>query len=195
MFGLRLTSLFKFLVGILLLQVATALVTYIALQTDLARTGILFAVLGATLGFLVSLWFESIAGGIREQALSRMQQRHSKERERIRLKAERDKARIEAKQGRGLGGAKLKTGAAVGGLVGIGVTMMLAQFVTLGLLTISTAGGAALGYTVRSRQEKRLRAREQSSARLIYEGGAALPALEQRPGIGRDEGDAQSGRR
>jgi hypothetical protein len=40
---------------------------------------------------------------------------------------------------------------------------------TLGLLTISAAGGAALGYGVRSRQEKMIRAREQKQAeRLVY---------------------------
>jgi hypothetical protein len=32
--------------------------------------------------------------------------------------------------------------------------MLLTQFVTLGLLTLTTAGGALLGYGVRARQEK-----------------------------------------
>jgi hypothetical protein len=32
--------------------------------------------------------------------------------------------------------------------------MLLTQFVTLGLLTLTTAGGAVLGYGLRARQEK-----------------------------------------
>ncbi len=167
MITLRITSLFKFLIGILLLQVTTALGTYIALQTDLNVTGLLFAALGGTLGLLVTLWFESIADSIRDQAISRVQKRHSREREKIRLQAERDKAKIEAKRRRGLGGAQLKTGAAVGGVLGLGVAMMLAQAVTLGLLTVSVAGGAALGYNMRGRQEKRLRLRELSAVPLV----------------------------
>jgi hypothetical protein len=180
MFTLRITSLFKFLIGILLLQVTTALGTYIALQTDLAVTGLLFAALGGTLGLLVTLWFESIADSIRNQAISRVQKRHSREREKIRLQAEREKAKVEAKRRRGLGGAQLKTGAAVGGVLGLGVAMMLAQAVTLGLLTVSVAGGAALGYTVRGRQEKRLRAKERPTIQLVApEEPAAL--IEQKP--------------
>jgi hypothetical protein len=167
MITLRITSLFKFLIGILLLQVTTALGTYIALQTDLAVTGMLFAALGGTLGLLVTLWFESIADSIRDQAITKVQKRHSREREKIRLQAERDKAKIEAKRRRGMGGAQLKTGAAVGGVLGLGIAMMLAQAVTLGLLTVSVAGGAALGYSVRGRQEKRLRIKEMSALPMV----------------------------
>lgn len=182
MLGHRLSSLFRFLIGTLVLQGATALVTYTALQTDVAMTWPLFVALGATSGVLVTLWFESIAGHISEKALSRAQQRHSKEREKIRLEAERQKAKLSVKhtKTKGTAGVKLRTGLAVGGMAGVGVAMMLAQFVTLGLLTVSTAGGAALGYSVRVRQERRLRARmeEAEQALMISQGQASWPALE-----------------
>jgi hypothetical protein len=42
----------------------------------------------------------------------------------------------------------------VGGVVGLGTVMLFSQFMTIGLLTLSTAGGAALGYGVRARQER-----------------------------------------
>ena len=161
MLGIRISGLIKFLIGILLLQVATALLTYTALKTDLNQTAWLFGALAATLGFLVALWFDSVIGNVKDQAVARQQKRHSREREKLRVQAERDKAKIARQRKRVSGGATLKTGAAVGGLVGVGVAMMLAQFVTLGLLTISTAGGAALGYGIRTRQEKMLRDREQ----------------------------------
>ncbi|MEM1434358.1 MAG: hypothetical protein AAGG11_09915, partial [Pseudomonadota bacterium] len=51
--------------------------------------------------------------------------------------------------------------------------MMMTQFMTLGLLTVAAASGAALGYSARTRQEKRIRAREAGSAeRLIVDQGA-----------------------
>ncbi|MBK1647558.1 hypothetical protein [Rhabdochromatium marinum] len=190
MFGYRLGSLLRFLIGILALQAVTVLVTYTALQTDLAMTWPLFVALGASSGVLVTLWFESIAGQVSDKALSRAQQRHSREREKIRLEAERQRAKLTVKhtKTKGQAGVKLRTGLAVGGMAGVGVAMMLAQFLTLGLLTVSTAGGAALGYGIRMRQERRLRARledPETGLRLVDAQQEALLALEQASGQGK----------
>ncbi|MGH1350983.1 MAG: hypothetical protein ACRBBN_09260, partial [Methyloligellaceae bacterium] len=46
--------------------------------------------------------------------------------------------------------------AAVAGAVGLGAFFMVGQMVTLGLLTLSTAGGGLAGYLVRARQDKKL---------------------------------------
>jgi uncharacterized membrane protein YsdA (DUF1294 family) len=178
MIGIRISGLFKFLIGILLLQVATALLTYTALQTNLQETAWLFGALGATLGFLVALWFDSVIGSVQGHAVARQQKRHSKEREKLRLQAERDKAKLAQQRKRVSSGVTLKTGAAVGGVVGVGVAMMLAQFMTLGLLTVAAAGGAALGYGVRSRQEKMIRARELRQTEKLLIPAEDLPALE-----------------
>lgn len=167
MFLHRVSSLIKFLIGILVLQGVTVLLTYTALQTEVALTWSLFVAVGAACGLMASFWFESIAGGGRQQALARQQRRYAREREKIRLDAERDKARLTLKhtKTKGNASAKLKTGIAVGGMAGVGVAMMAAQLFTAGLLVVSAAGGAALGYGVRVRQEKRLRGR--SDERLI----------------------------
>jgi hypothetical protein len=141
--------------------------------------------LAVTLGFVVALWFDSVIGSVKEQAMARQQKRHSREREKLRLQAEREKAKMARQRKRGSSGATLKTGAAVGGVVGVGVAMMLAQFMTLGLLTISAAGGAALGYGVRSRQEKMLRARELKQAEKLVLTADPVPALEARADAGR----------
>ncbi|KAA6183590.1 hypothetical protein F2Q65_15475 [Thiohalocapsa marina] len=181
MIGVRLGGLLKFLIGILLLQAATALLTYTALKTDLQQTALLFGSVAVTLGVLVALWFDSVIGNVKDRTVARQEQRHQREREKLRLRAERDKAEIARQRKRVSGGATLKTGAAVGGLLGVGVTMMLAQFMTLGLLTISAAGGAALGYGVRARQERLTRAREQRQAEKLLLSQTELPALEQDP--------------
>jgi hypothetical protein len=177
MLGPRIGGVFKFLIGILLLQVATALLTYTALMTDLHQTGWLFGALAATLGVLVALWFDSVIGSVKEQAVARQHKRHAREREKLRLQAEKDKAKLVRQRKRTSGGATLKTGLAVGGTVGVGVALMFAQLMTLGLLTISAAGGAALGYGVRSRQEKMIRAREQRQAEKLVYAQQDLPVL------------------
>jgi hypothetical protein len=178
--GGRLSGLLRFLIGILLLQSATALLTYTALMTDLEQTVYLFAGLAALLGFLVALWFDSVVGSVREQTLAQQNKRHTREREKLRMQAEREKAKLVARKNKDSGGAKLRTGVAVGGVVGVGVAMMFAQFLTLGLLTIATAGGAAAGYGLRVRQEKRLRIQSATlnSDRLIASTADELPALE-----------------
>jgi len=177
----RIGGFVKFLIGILLLQGATALLTYTALKTDLQQTAWLFAALAGSLGVLVALWFDSVIGSVKEHAMARQQKRHSREREKLRVQAERDKSKLSRERKRISGGVTLKTGVAVGGLVGVGVAMVLAQFVTLGLLTISTAGGAALGYSLRSRQEKLIRAREQKQAERLVLPHEDLVALETEP--------------
>lgn len=50
--------------------------------------------------------------------------------------------------------ANIKVGMAFAGAAGIGGLLLLTQFMTLGLLMLTTAGGALGGYVVRIRQEK-----------------------------------------
>jgi hypothetical protein len=165
-------SFIRFLIGILLLQGVTVLLVYTALQTDWMATWPLFVLLGGAIALVVALWFGTIVHADRHRVVSRVSERYSKEREKIRVRAEqqrvkatREGERMVAKaRKRASAGMSLKTGVVVGGAVGVGVAMMLAQFVTLGLVTLTAAGGAALGYTVRTRQEKLI-----SSRRLAAE--------------------------
>jgi hypothetical protein len=188
-FGLG--SFIRFLIGIVLLQGITVLLIYTALQTDWMTTWPLFALLGGVIAVMVALWFNTIVSADRHRVVSRVSERHSKEREKIRVRAEqqrvkttREAANLVAKaKKRASAGLSLKTGVVVGGTVGVGVAMMLAQFMTLGLATVAAAGGAALGYTVRSRQEKviavkRLAAEER--ALRVIEVDDEMPVLPRR---------------
>lgn len=143
-------SLIRFLIGIVLLQAVTLLLGYTAMHTDIRLTWPLFVLLGLSIGVLVAFWFNSIVAADRHRTLSRASERFSREREKIRVKAE----QLRSKAKRSSMGASAKTGVVVGGALGVGVAMMFAQFMTLGLLTLSAAGGVALGYSVRARQEK-----------------------------------------
>lgn len=169
-------SFIRFLIGILLLQGVTLLLVYTAIKTDWSVTWPLFALLGGAIGVLVAFWFNTIVYADRHRAVSRLSERFSKEREKIRVKAEQQRAkdgrsneRLAAKaRKRASAGMSLKTGVVVGGTVGLGVAMMVAQFMTLGLITLTAAGGAALGYTVRVRQEKMINAKRLAAEERAY---------------------------
>lgn len=196
-------TLIRFLIGIFLLQGVTGLLVYTALSTEWQSTWPLFLLLGASVGALVALWFSAMVGAERRHAVARASERFSKEREQIRVKAEqqrtkdmRTQERLAAKaaKGGGLGrGFSLKSGALVGGAVGVGTAMLLTQFITLGLLTLATAGGAALGYGVRVRQERLIGGRRLASddGGLKVIGSQETPlAIEGRGRRGRSPGDA-----
>ena len=175
MLPFSLISFLKYLIGILIVQGVTVLLVLTANETDLARTGLLFGLLNLAIGALTAFWFTSLAEGTRKQSLSRAKASFAREREKIRVRAEQQKTkearntqrRIQREKNRTRTGGNLKTGLILGGAAGVGVIMVLAQFVTLGALTLFTAGGAALGYGLRARQE-----------RLGFGFGRSLPSTE-----------------
>lgn len=162
MLPFSLTSFLKYLIGILFVQGVTVLLVYTAYKTDLDKTVLLFGLLNLAIGALTAFWFTSMAEGARKQALSRAKVSFAREREKIRVRAEQQKTKevrnsqrqIHREKSRAQKGSNLKTGLMLGGAAGVGVFMVLTQFVTLGLLTLTTAGGAALGYGLRARQDR-----------------------------------------
>jgi len=156
------TSFLKYLIGILFVQGVTVLLVITAYRTDLEKTGLLFLLLNSAIGALTAFWFTSMAESMRKQVLSRAKEGFAREREKIRVRAEQDKTKevrnsqrqINREKQRAHKSSDRKTGLMLGGIAGVGVVMVLTQFVTLGLLTLTTAGGAALGYGLRARQER-----------------------------------------
>ncbi len=152
----------RFIPGILLLQVITIAFVLIA-PADLASWGWLrLAIPVLIAGFLTAFWFGSIAAHHRKDEISRLKEYHAKERETIRVNAERAKTRL-VKQAqrktlqevrRSSRRANIKIGLAFAGAAGLGVLLILTQFMSLGLLTLTTVGGALGGYLLRIRQEK-----------------------------------------
>jgi len=152
----------KFIPGILLLQVITIALVLIA-PADLANWGWLrLAIPVLIIGFLTAFWFGSIAAHQRKNEISRLNESHAKERETIRVNAERAKTKL-VKQAqrktlqevrRSSRRANIKIGLAFAGAAGLGGLLILTQFMSLGLLTLTTVGGALGGYLLRIRQEK-----------------------------------------
>jgi hypothetical protein len=156
-------TMLKFLPGILLLQAITVALVVIA-PVDFVDWGWLLrlAIPLLIVGLLTAFWFGAVAAHQRKDEISRLQEDHAKERETIKVNAERAKAKV-VKQAhqetlqavqRTSNQAKIKVGLAFAGVAGIGGLLLLTQFMTLGLLTLTTAGGALGGYVLRIRQEK-----------------------------------------
>ncbi len=155
--------MFRFLPGILLAQAAalglTLLFPDIAENYNWAKIGVLLLVLA----ILVSLWFRSMALHMSKDEVVRLKETFAREREELRVKAERDKHRVlrqthkeiakETQRAHTRANAKVTT--AFAGVAGVGALLLFTQFMTVGLLALSGAGGAAFGYFARLRQESR----------------------------------------
>jgi hypothetical protein len=157
-----LTVMLKFLLGIVLVQAATVTVVLLA-PADLRGAGLLRVIVPVlVIGFLAAFWFASIAHHLRKDHLARVSEEFARERENLRVNAERSKARAmkqaqkhiarEAKATHAK--ANFKVGAAFSGIIAIGALLMLTQFLTVGIIALSTAAGALGGYFYRARQCK-----------------------------------------
>ncbi len=157
------STLIKFLLGVLLVQAATAIQVIAAMASSGQGTWLLFALLSVTTGVFAALWLASIASHGTKETLHRAREGFSREREKIRVRAEQDKNKIVASTHRRVAReanrvrakASFKVGAAVAGVLGLGGLMLLTQFFTLGLTVLATTGGAVAGYLIRARREER----------------------------------------
>ena len=156
----NLLAFFKFLIGIFLLQGATALLLLTAQDADLEKTGWLIGALGILIGIIAALWFTSITGHASQHSFARASEKFNRQRDRIRRQAEKEKTReikdshqqLLRESRRLQNRSTLKLGGALSGIAGLGVLLLFTQFMTLGLLAVSATGGALLGYGIRARQ-------------------------------------------
>jgi len=131
-------------------------------------------VLAMIVTLLVAFWFGSIADHVKKDALARAKDDFARERESLLVAAEADKRnvleethkRIVKETNQVHAKANFKLGAAFVGILCLGAVMLSIQLMTIGLLTLATAGGALAGYVVRARQDA-----------LAYRSKAAQTAL------------------
>jgi F0F1-type ATP synthase membrane subunit b/b' len=110
---------------------------------------------------VTGFWFASIASHGRKDAVAKVREEYARERESLRVDAEREKSllvkesqeRITKQTNRAHAKANFKVGAAFAAIMGAGVLMIFTQFLSLGLLTLATGGGALAGYLARLKQE------------------------------------------
>jgi len=158
----------KYLLGILIIQTATAAMALAAIKSSDHELWLAVLLLALILGLVTAFWFSSIASHVKKDALALAKDEFSKEREKLRVNAERQKTRILRKSheeirketNRAHARTSFKLGAGFIGIVAAGSLMIFTQFLTLGLLTLAVGGGALGGYLIRVRQELVSRQRE-----------------------------------
>lgn len=152
----------RFLPGLILLQIIT-LSLFLLAPEDLSGWGWLRIGIPLLISaVLIAFWFGSLAVQMRQDAINRLKERHALERENIKVSAERAKHKVtkdaqkqvEKEIRRTSSKANFKVGAAVAGVVGLGGLLILTQFITLGIMLMTTAGGAMGGYMLRYKQER-----------------------------------------
>ncbi|MGH8508057.1 MAG: hypothetical protein ACREVH_04990 [Gammaproteobacteria bacterium] len=154
--------MFRFLPGIIILQTATVVLVYAALKTPIQEYWVTFGVIGLITGVLAALWFGSIAKRVKKEAVARTKEDLAREREKLRVSVEQEKTKIieqthkkiVKETNRAHARANLKVGAALVGTLGLGGVMILTQFVTLGLITMTLSGGVLGGYVWRARRDR-----------------------------------------
>ncbi len=153
----------RFLLGILILQVATVALVFLAPEnlTGIAWLRLIIPLL--LIGIFTAFWFSSISKHKSKEQLSSLEQQHAREREKLQVNAERAKTRLIKKTQKEIareakithGKANFKVGAALAGVMGLGALMLLTQFLTLGIVTLTTAGGVLGGYLYRGRKDQK----------------------------------------
>lgn len=172
--------MFRFLPGIIFIQLVTVALLFALYQAQFKQELLLIILLlGLLMSLLASFWFSSIASHRHKDLLSKTIDQYTREREDIRVKAEQQKQKIirdsqkqiSRETSRVHAKANFKVGAAFTGVAAIGALMLFTQFVTAGLLILSTTGGGMVGYLIRRRQElqlqQKLRAKENQAIRVV----------------------------
>ena len=152
----------RFLPGLILLQIITVSLLLLAPENLSGMGWLRIGVPLVICAILIAFWFGSLAVQMRHDAIARLKEQHAREREDIKVSAERAKHKVtkdaqkqvEKEIRRTSSKANFKVGAAVAAAVGVGGLLILTQFITLGIMLMTTAGGAMGGYMLRYKHEK-----------------------------------------
>ena len=159
--------MFRFLPGILILQLATAALVYLAPEQLQGWGWLRLIVPLLFIACVTAFWFGSISRHIHKDEVHKIENKFAKERESIKLSAERAKTNavkraqkeIKKESKKLQTQSNVKVGSAFAVAAGAGALLLITEFLTLGLVLMTTAGGALGGYLFRSKQvftEKRL---------------------------------------
>jgi hypothetical protein len=160
---IRTPLVLKYLIAVTLVQGVTVLLVFVGWSRESTDLTLTLAALGMATGFFAALWLASMVRGDRREALLRAETDRVRERERQRHNTERARSKAAEYARREVlrETRKLRTrsnvrlGTAVAGMAGLGTLLLLTQFLSLGVLLISSSGGALAGYLLRVRQELR----------------------------------------
>lgn len=170
----------RFLPGLVLLQVVSVALLFVLLDASDPYSWLKIAAVLLVLTLIVSFWFDALSRQLTHDIIADEKDQFAREREEIRVSAvaekeafarEREKIKVKAekekqqllqdshervvKETRSVNTrANVKVGASLAALAGGGVLLLLTELLMMGMLTLSTAGGALGGYVLRSRQQR-----------------------------------------
>jgi len=151
----------KFLLGIILVQIITAILIYISpINFDNISSFLQLLLPLFFMALMVAFWFSSLSSSFQKETEHKMSNKFAKEREKLKVKAERDKLKVVKEAQKEIATeakithakANFKVGAAFAGVMGVGALFIFAQLVTVGLLTLTTTVGAMGGYYWRGKR-------------------------------------------
>jgi hypothetical protein len=154
---------FKFLPGIILVQLITVGLTVTAfVWSDEFQLVLVMGLFGLVVSLLASFWFSSIGRDIYNEMLARVRENHIREKEQLIVDTEREKAKIvnesykvrDAEIRRAYAKANFKVGVIVTLGATAGIVLIFTQLVTVGLTALIASGSALMGYLARVRQER-----------------------------------------
>lgn len=168
-------SAYRFLPGLIMVQVATAALVIAAAVGAGPVNWLLVALVSLSITLVVGFWFASIADHARKDTLAEAREKFAQERERLVVAAETEKRtivedshrKIVHETNRAHARANFKLGAAVVGLMGVAGVLLYVELFTLALVTVTTAGGALAGYVTRARQDTLALKRRREEDRLL----------------------------
>lgn len=157
--------MFKFLPSLIVLQIFLVLVVIGALQSGHELAGVAIAAFILLAGVAFAFWFRSLSEIQSKDLIASIKEEHALDREKIRLETEQEKIKVisDAQQQitkqvtRANAKANFKAGTIITAAIGLGALFIFGQMITLGLVTLTTAGGGLAGYMLRARQEKQRR--------------------------------------
>ena len=151
----------KFLLGIILVQIITAVLIYISPITLSDTMSLLRLIVPLFfMALMVAFWFSSLSSHERKDLEHKIKNEFAKERETLKVNAERAKTKVVKQAQKDIAKeatlthakANFKVGAAFAGVMGVGALFVFAQLVTAGLLTMTAASGVIGGYYWRGKR-------------------------------------------
>lgn len=152
----------RFFIGLTLAQLVIAALVYFSPLSNLLEQALLIGFIILLISLVTTLWFGTVAKHMADKRIAVLKEQFASEREKINVSAERAQKKllkstqkeIESERRRQSTCANLKIGGTIALAAGFGVVMLMSQFFTLGLLSLTTAGGAIGGYLARTRKEQ-----------------------------------------
>jgi uncharacterized protein YcfJ len=155
-------QLIKFLFAIILVQITTAILVYLAPNELSTQSIAQIAIPLLFIALVIAFWFTSLSAHNIKDALYKAEGHFAKEKEKIKVKAEKDKIKTMKEAQKEIvheatkthAKANFKVGASFAGVLAVGGLFVLAQMVTAGLLVMTATGGVIGGYYWRGKRIK-----------------------------------------